>query len=49
MPDVLDGTIRGRETDNERILSYNIGIALHDIVFAHHLYNKLIEEGTIKS
>lgn len=49
MPDVLDGTIKGRETDNERILSYNIGIALHDIVFAHHLYNELIGEEIIKS
>lgn len=44
MPDVLKGTIKGRENDNEQILSYNIGIALHDIVYAHHL-NELIMQG----
>lgn len=31
--DVLAGTIPGRESDDERILSYNIGIALHDVLF----------------
>ncbi|WP_300904561.1 ornithine cyclodeaminase [uncultured Alistipes sp.] len=31
--DVLAGTIPGRESDQERILSYNIGIALHDVLF----------------
>lgn len=39
MPDVLDGSVKGRENDKERILSYNIGIAVHDMVYAHHLYN----------
>lgn len=43
LPDVLDGTVIGRSTNEERILSYNIGLALHDIVYAHHLY-KLITE-----
>lgn len=38
LPDVLDGTVQGRQNDEEQILSYNIGLALHDIVFAHHLY-----------
>ncbi|MDO5472532.1 MAG: hypothetical protein Q4F35_04265 [Akkermansia sp.] len=42
LPDVLDGTVKGRENNEERILSYNIGIALHDMVYAHHLYG-LIE------
>lgn len=41
LPDVLTGKISGRESDEERILSYNIGIALHDIVFAHHLHELL--------
>lgn len=31
----------GRETDRERILAYNIGIALHDIYFASKLYDML--------
>lgn len=34
----------GRENDKERILSYNIGIALHDIVFASKIYDALESE-----
>lgn len=41
LSDVLDGTARGRIDDKEKILSYNIGLALHDIVYAHHLYQKI--------
>ncbi len=44
MPDVLDGTIKGRENDKERILSYNIGIAIHDMVYAHHLYHLITNQ-----
>ena len=32
--DVLNGNIIGRENDLERILSYNIGLGLHDVLFA---------------
>lgn len=32
--DVLNGNIKGRENDLERILSYNIGLGLHDVLFA---------------
>lgn len=32
--EVISGKTAGRETDDERIISYNIGIALHDIFFA---------------
>ncbi len=39
--DVLNGTIPGRETADERILSYNIGLGLHDAVFAVRIYNVL--------
>lgn len=42
-PAVLQGISPGRENDEERILIYNIGIAIHDIVFAHHLYEKLAQ------
>lgn len=36
---VLLGEIKGRESNDERILSYNIGIALHDIYLARKIYN----------
>ena len=34
--------IKGREDNQERILSYNIGIALHDLYFAKMIYNKVV-------
>ena len=37
---VLQGRNPGRTSDDERILSYNYGIALHDIVFASRIYEK---------
>ena len=39
--DVLTGKAKGRENDEERILSYNIGLGLHDIIFASKIYSKL--------
>ena len=39
--DVLTGAIQGRENDSERILSYNIGIALHDLYLARRIYDLL--------
>ena len=41
LSDVLRGTIKGRENNQERIISYNIGIALHDIVFAKHIIEQI--------
>lgn len=38
---VLLGLATGRETDKERILSYNYGIALHDIVYASRIFELL--------
>ena len=38
LSDVLTGKKAGRENSRERILSYNIGIALHDIYFASKIY-----------
>lgn len=38
---VLLGTDSGRDNDDQRIISYNIGLSLHDIVFAHHIYEAL--------
>ncbi|MBS5613503.1 MAG: ornithine cyclodeaminase, partial [Prevotella buccalis] len=40
---VLLGQAPGRQTDDERILCYNIGIGLHDALFASHLYDMILE------
>ncbi len=44
--DVVNGTKAGRENDEERILVYNIGIALHDIYYAGQIYNKMESSAT---
>ncbi len=44
--DVVSGKKPGRETPEERILVYNIGIALHDIYYAGKIYNKLQDTAT---
>lgn len=36
--DVISKKINGRESDKERILSYNIGLGLHDVVYASKIY-----------
>lgn len=38
---VLRGERCGRESDSERILSYNIGLGLHDVYFSHKIYEML--------
>lgn len=42
--DVVNGINPGRESDRERILAYNIGIAVHDIYFAGKLYQMIGED-----
>lgn len=42
--DVVNGVAAGRENDNERIIVYNIGISIHDINFAAHIYQLLKED-----
>lgn len=39
--DVLNGTVCGRISDRERILSYNIGLGLHDVWFSNKIYKLL--------
>lgn len=39
--DIVNGKAKGRENDKERILAYNIGLAIHDINFAAHIYDLL--------
>lgn len=38
---VLQGKNPGRTNDEERILSYNYGIALHDVFFASRIYERI--------
>lgn len=45
--DVINGNKPGRENDKERILAYNIGISLHDINFAAHIYEMLKDDKDI--
>lgn len=44
LEEVLKGAIPGRENDNERILSYNIGLGLHDVFYASNIYKILTEK-----
>lgn len=41
LSDVLRDPQRGRQSPAERILSYNIGLAIHDIFFAKKIYDRL--------
>ena len=41
LQDVVSGKKKGRENETERILSYNVGIALHDALFATKLLGLL--------
>ena len=44
--EVLDETCEvGRSNNNERIIAYNIGIALHDLYFASKIFDKLENRG----
>lgn len=42
--DVINGVKPGRENKRERILAYNIGIALHDFYFAGKIYGMIKDE-----
>lgn len=39
--EVLKGDVVGRVNDAERILSYNIGLGLHDVLYASRIYEML--------
>ena len=41
LSEVLLGKVPARMHDNERILAYNIGLGLHDVWFAHQIYERL--------
>lgn len=40
LADVMSGKAQGRADNNERILSYNIGLGLHDVLFAERIYQR---------
>ena len=42
--DVMNGNSAGRENEKERILAYNIGVSIHDINYAAHIYQMLKEK-----
>lgn len=42
--EVLNGRDPGRCTDEQRIIDYNYGLALHDVVYAAKIYEKLKNE-----
>ena len=39
--DVVNGFAAGRESDKERILAYNIGVSVHDVYYAAHIYQMM--------
>lgn len=41
LSEVLTGTKPGRINEQQRILAYNVGLGLHDMLFAYKLYEKL--------
>ena len=42
--DVVNYNAIGRENNRERILIYNIGLAIHDINFAAHIYQLIKDD-----
>ena len=42
--EVLAGRAPGRKTDEQRIIDYNYGLALHDVVYAAKIYELLKDE-----
>ena len=49
LQDVVNGLAPGRESPDERILSYNVGIALHDALFASKIWNLLGGDASLQA
>ena len=45
LSNVLRGIAPGRENEDERIICYNIGLGLHDALFASKIYEMIINDG----
>ena len=43
--DVVTGKKKGRESDTERIICFNVGLAIHDMVIANKIVEKCKEKG----
>lgn len=41
--DVVNQNAIGRENDKERIIAYNIGVSMHDINYAAHIYELMLK------
>ena len=46
--DVVNGLYEGRRNDKERIIVYNIGLSIHDVNFAGHIYELVSDAQDIK-
>lgn len=46
LSDIISGKITGRANDSERILSYNIGLGLHDVLFGYKIATKINDQVT---
>ena len=45
--DVVNGNAVGRGNDKERILAYNIGVSIHDINYAAHIYEMMKDKPNV--
>lgn len=43
LTDMLNCKCEGRNSNLEKIISYNIGLSIHDIIFANNIYKKCVE------
>lgn len=48
LTDLLLDETKGRKDDKEKIISYNVGLSTHDILFANNIYKKVNEKGNIE-
>ncbi len=44
LSEVLLGKVIGRDNDEQRIIAYNVGLGLHDVLFASKIYEKLTND-----
>lgn len=47
LSEILLKRVSGRESNKERIIAYNVGIALHDVYFASRIYDMLNDNSPI--
>lgn len=48
LTDMLLDESKGRQNDKEKIISYNVGLSTHDILFANNIYKKIEELGNLE-